>query len=145
MRDVPGVGVLAADAGDVRPVALGAPLERVVVHAFGRERIVAVALHLVAQRADHLAVAKVAAFAHIDVAAGEFERRVGPHALHGFDGALQIEERHDLDQAADRDHDENAEDEEDRILLQDVVPGEKRPAVVRLRGAAHALSPHSAG
>ena len=78
----------------------------------------AVTLDLVAQCADHLAVAKVAAFAHVDVAAGELERRVRPHALHGLDGALQIEERDDLDQAADGDHDENAEDEEERALLQ---------------------------
>ncbi len=86
----------------------------------------AVALDLVAQRADHLAVAKVAAFAHVDVAAGEFQRRVGPHALHGFDGALQVEERDDLNQAADRDHDEDAEHEEDRVLLQDMMLGEER-------------------
>ena len=59
---------------------------------------------------------------------------------HGLDGALQVEERDDLDDAADGDHDENAEDEEERIPLQDVMPGEKRPAVVRLRGAAHGLS-----
>jgi hypothetical protein len=104
----------------------------------------AVALDLVPQRPDHLAVAKVAAFAHIDVAAGELEGRVGPHALHGFDGALQVEERNDLDQAADGHHDENGDHQKDRVLLQDVMPGEERP-VMRLRGAAHDSGPHSAG
>ena len=51
---VPFVGVLRADAGEIRAGALRAPLERPVVHALGRERIVAVALDLVAQRPDHL-------------------------------------------------------------------------------------------
>ena len=45
----------------------------------------AVALDLVAQRADHLAVAEIAALADVDVAAGKLERRVGPHALHLLD------------------------------------------------------------
>ena len=49
-------------------------LEGMVVHALGRERVMAVALDLVAQRPDHLRVTIVAALAHIDVAAGEFER-----------------------------------------------------------------------
>jgi hypothetical protein len=51
-------------------------------------------------------MAVVAALADIDVAPGEFERRVGPHALHLLDGALEIEQRCDLDDAADGD-DEN--------------------------------------
>ena len=58
-----------------------------VVHALGGEAVVAVALDLVAQRADHLAVADVAALADVDVAAGQLERRVGPHALHLLDRA----------------------------------------------------------
>ena len=86
--DVPLVRILAADAGEIRPGALGAPLERMVVHALGGEAVVAVALDLVAQRADHLAVAAVAALADVDVAPGQLERRVGPHALHLLDRAL---------------------------------------------------------
>src|SRR5258708_10849760 len=46
---------------------------------FRSERIGAVAVDLVAQGADHLGMAGVAALANIDVAAGEFERRVEPH------------------------------------------------------------------
>ena len=103
VRDVPAVGVLAADAGEVGPGALRAPLERVVVHALGGEAVMAVALHLVAQRADHLAVAIVAALADVDVAAGELERRVGTHALHLLDRGVEQEQRRDLDEAADGD------------------------------------------
>ena len=46
----------------------------------------AVALDLVAERADHLAVAEIAAFADVNVAAGKLERRIGPHTLDLFDG-----------------------------------------------------------
>ena len=81
----------------------------------------AVALDLVAQRADHLRVAEIAALAHVDVASGELERRVGPHAVDLFDRVLQVEQRHDLDEAADRDHDQDADDEDDRVLLEDGV------------------------
>ena len=80
MVAVPFVGIFAADAREIRAGALRAPLERVVVHAFGGQRIMAVALDLVAQRADHLRVAEIAAFAHVNIASGELERRVGPHA-----------------------------------------------------------------
>jgi hypothetical protein len=50
-----------------------------VVHGFRRQAVVAVAFHLVAEGPDHLAVAVVAALADIDVAAGQFERRIGTH------------------------------------------------------------------
>ena len=123
MRDVPFVGIFGADAREIRPGALRAPLERMVVHALGGERIMAVALDLVAQRPDHLRVAEIAAFADIDIAAGQFQRRVRPDAVDHLDRALQIEQRGDLDEAADRDHRENAHDEDDRILLEDLMPG----------------------
>ena len=80
-----------------------------------------VALDLVAQRADHLRVAEIAALSHVDVAAGELERRVGPHAVDLLDRVLQVEQRHDLDETADRDHDQDADDENDRVLLEDCV------------------------
>ena len=72
-----------------------------------------VAFGLVAERADHLAVADIAAFADIDIAPRQFERRIGPHALHFFDGVLEVEERRDLDDAADGD-DEEAQDQQER-------------------------------
>src|ERR1035438_6709722 len=81
----------------------------------------AVALDLVAQRADHLRMAEIAAFAHIDVAPGELERRIGTHAVDLFDRVLQIEQRHDLDQSADGDDDQNADHQNDRILFEDGV------------------------
>jgi hypothetical protein len=64
---------------------------------------VPVALDLVAEGPDHLAMAGVAALADVEVAAGELERAVGAHALDPLDRALDREQRHDLDQAADRD------------------------------------------
>ena len=102
--DVPLVGVATADAGEVRPGALRSPLEGMVVHRLGGEAVVAVAFHLVAHRPDHLAVADVAALAHIDVAAGELERGVGAYPFDLLDGVLDVEQRHDLDDAADRHH-----------------------------------------
>ena len=102
MGDMPLVGIFAADAGEIRAGALRAPLERMVVHALRRERVMPVALDLVAQRPDHLRMAEIAALADVDVAPGELERRVGPHALDLLDRALQIEQRRDLDDAADR-------------------------------------------
>jgi hypothetical protein len=61
----------------------------------------AVALDLVPEGADHLAVADIAAFADVDVATGKLQRRVGTHPFHLLDGVLEIEERRDLDDAAD--------------------------------------------
>ena len=72
--------------------------------------------------ASHLGMAGVTAFAHIDVAAGKLERRIGPHALDLLDRALEIEEGSDLDKAADRDHQQDADDQDDRVLLEDLMP-----------------------
>jgi hypothetical protein len=66
-----------------------------------------ITFHLITHRADHLTVADIAALADIDIAAGQFQGRIGAHALDGFDGVLQIEQRHDLHQAADQ-HDQKA-------------------------------------
>ena len=117
MLDVPFVGIAIADAGKVRSGALRPPLERMVVHRFRRQAVVAVAFDLVAERADHLAVAGVAAFADVDVAPGELERRIGPHPLHLLDRVLQVEERRDLDDAADGDHHERADQQERRVAF----------------------------
>ena len=80
-----------------------------------------VTLHLIAQGADHLAVAQIAALANVDVAPGKLERGVGTHPVHLFDGALQVEVGHQLDQATDGNHDKDADCENDRVLLEDRV------------------------
>src|SRR5690606_26743019 len=85
--NVPLVGVLTADASEIGPRPLRAPLERMVVHALRSEAVMAVTLHFVTQRADHLAVTGIAAFADVDVPTGLLERGVGPHALHLLNGA----------------------------------------------------------
>ena len=61
----------------------------------------AIALHLVAHRADHLAVAAIAAFADVDAAPFQLQGRVGAHPFDLFDGVFQVEQRHDLHQTAD--------------------------------------------
>ena len=122
MRDVPFVGIFATDARQIGTGTLGAPLERVVVHALGRERVMAVALDFIAQRADHLRVTEVTALADIDVASGEFERRVRPDAIDFLDRALEIEQRSDLDETADGDHHQDSRDQDDRVLFEDLVP-----------------------
>src|SRR5690606_3158240 len=132
---VPFVGVATADAREVRPGALRAPLERVVVHAFGGERVVAVALDLVAEGADHLAVAGVAAFADVDVAAGLLERGVGPHALDLLDRVVDPEQRRNLDHAADHDRNEGEHAEKRDVALDLLV----------LLGEAHFADSYSAG
>ena len=121
MLHVPGVGVTAADAGEVRPGALAAPLERVVVHALGGEAVVAVAFHLVAERADHLAVVDVAAFAHIDVAPRLLERSVRPHTVDLLDRVVDPEERRNLDRAADGHRDEGEDRQKRDVALQLLV------------------------
>src|SRR5689334_23596705 len=63
VRAMPLVAVTTADPREIRSGALGAELERVVVHALARQRVVAVTLGLRTQRADHLRVAVVATFA----------------------------------------------------------------------------------
>jgi hypothetical protein len=72
----------------------------------GRQAVVAVAFDLVAEGADHLAVADIAALADVDVAPGQFERGVGAHPLDLLDGVLQVEQRRDLHDAADGHHQE---------------------------------------
>ncbi len=121
MVAVPIVGIFAADPRQIGAVALRAPLKRMIVLALGGKRIMAVTLDLVAQRPDHLRMAQITAFADIDIAAGEFVRRIRPHAVCGFDGALQVEQRHHFDEAADCDHDQNADQQQDRIALDDAV------------------------
>ena len=81
----------------------------------------AVPLDFVPESPDHLAVAKIAAFAHIDVPARKLERRIRPHPLDSLKRAFQIKERDDLNQSANRDDDQNTENEEERIRLKQIV------------------------
>jgi hypothetical protein len=93
-----------------------------IVHAFGGEREVTVTLDLVAQRADHLRMAEVATLANVDVATGQLQRRVRPDTIDHFDRALQVEQGGNLDQTADRDHNQDPDDQDDRVLFENVVP-----------------------
>ena len=106
------------------PGALRAPQHRMVVFGFDRQRIRAVALDLVAQRADHLRMAGIAALADIDVPARELERRVDPHVGRVFDGLVDGEQRRDLDEAADAGDADDGEHEPDRFAFQPVVKPE---------------------
>src|SRR4051812_30159291 len=67
-------------------------------------------------------MAEVASLADVDVAAGQFERRVGANAVDHLDGALEVEQRRDLDQTADGDHHQDSRDQDDRVLFEDLVP-----------------------
>ncbi len=118
MHRVPFVRVFAADTRKIGPRALRPPLKRMVIHALGGEAVMAVALDLVAKRADHLTMADVAAFADIDVASSKLERRIRPHALHLLDGRAQPIKRSNLDDAADGNGDQDAYEEEDGAPFQ---------------------------
>ena len=72
-----------------------------------------VAVDFVAQRPDHLRMTVVAAFADIDVAACKLQRRVRTYAAHGLDRAFEVVQRHDLDQSADRDHQQGQDHHQD--------------------------------
>src|SRR5690606_34746471 len=117
MQPVPFVAVLAADAREVRARALRSPLERTVVDELAGHRVVAVALRLEAQRADHLRVTRVAAFAHVDVASGEPQRVVRLDARRGLRLVRLHEERRDLREAAERNHERDQDSKEPGVLL----------------------------
>ena len=88
--DMPFVGILAADPRQIRSGSLGAPKHGVVVFGFDRKRVGAVTLDLIAQSADHLRVTGVAAFADVDVASREFERRIDAHVGRIFHGLRMV-------------------------------------------------------
>src|SRR5579872_2141171 len=118
---MPIIGIFGADARKIRTRPLRPPLERMVVHALGGKRIMAVALDLVAQRPDHLRVAKIAPLADIDVAARQLQRRVRANAVDRLDRALQVEQWCDLDESADGDDHKNPGNQDDRVLLEDFM------------------------
>ncbi|MNX82902.1 hypothetical protein D3C86_1146450 [compost metagenome] len=121
MLHVPFVRITVADAREVRPRALRTPLERMVIHGFRRQAVMPVTLHLVAERTDHLAVADITSLADVDVAPGQLQRRVGPHALHLLDGVFEIEERCDFHDAADRDDQQGADQKQRGVAFDDAV------------------------
>src|SRR6478672_8604133 len=121
MRNMPFIGIFGANPREIRPGSLRPPLEGVVVHALGCQLEVAVALDLIAQWPDHLRVAEIAPLADVDVAAGQLKRSVWPDAIDHLDRALQIEQRRDLDQTADRDHRKDSNDQDDRILFENLM------------------------
>ena len=92
-----------------------------VIGALGGQRIGAVAVQFIGQAADHLGMAGIAAFADVDLAARQFQRRVRAHVVGDLDGALDGEERRDLDDAADRGHADDRAHEAHRDLLEVVM------------------------
>ena len=118
---MPVVGILAAQPGKVRTCALGPPQHRVIILRFRRQRIGTIAFHLVAQGADHLAVAGVTALADVDVAPGQFEGRVDPHVGQGFHRVVDGEQGGNLDQTADAGGQDDGHDKADRVLFKIVV------------------------
>src|SRR4029077_17477133 len=81
-------------------------------------------------------MAGIAAFADVDIAAGELERRVEPHVRGVLDRLLDGEQRRDLDQAADARHNNDPKDKADRLAFQPIVKAEYRHdgLLRRLRG-----------
>ena len=149
MGDMPEVGILAADAREVRSRPLRSPQHRAVVLGLDGQRVRSVPLHLVAQRADHLAVAGVAAFADVDVAPGKLQRRVQPHVRRLLDRLVDGEERRDLDDAADARRGDDGDHESDRGTLKLAVEKLRHslipPARRRARRACPLRAPRSSG
>ena len=80
-----------------------------------------VALHLVAERADHLAMAHVATLADVDVAPCLFERGIGPHPLYFLDSIVEIEQRGDLHEPPDGYGHECADGQQGDVALEPLV------------------------
>ena len=66
-------------------------------------------------------MAGVTAFADIDVAARDLERRVNPHVRRVFDGLMDREQRDNLDRAADAGHADDGEQKADGLALEPVM------------------------
>ena len=69
-------------------------------------------------------MADIASLADVYVAPGQFERRIGAHAVNVLDRVLEIEEGRDLDDPADRDDEKREDEEEGGASLQDAVLAE---------------------
>src|SRR3546814_7070496 len=81
-------------------------------------RSMAIALRLVPEGPDHLAMTIIAAFADVDVPPRQLQRRIGTHALHFLDSVVDPEERRDLHDAADGDCDQGCNAQQRNIPLQ---------------------------
>src|SRR5690242_2525643 len=121
MQPMPLVAVAPADAREIRPGALAAPQERMVVDELASHRVVTVTLGLRAERANHLTVAVVAAFTNIDIAPGQLQRRVRLESAHWLSGGALEEKRHDFDQAPDTHHQNDQHDEPAHVLLDELM------------------------
>ena len=66
-------------------------------------------------------MAGVAAFADVDVAACDLERRVDPHVRRVFDGLVDREQRYDLDRPADAGDADDGEHQADGLAFEPVV------------------------
>ena len=110
---MPIIRIFATNTRQIRTGAFAAPLEGAVIHAFFGDGVVTVAFRFPAEGADHLRVAAVAAFAHVDIETGKAQRFIG------FDVAVfrmhlvVKEQRHDLHQAAPDDGKEGEKAEDD--------------------------------
>ncbi len=130
---MPFVRIFVAHARDVRPGPLRSPEHRMIVFGFDGERVRPVALDFVAQRPDHLRMAGVAAFADVDVAACDLERRVDAHARGLFDGLVDREQGYDLHRTADGGNDDDAQHQADGLALEPVMQVEHAASLRRLR------------
>ena len=54
-------------------------------------------------------MASIAAFAHINIAACQFERRIGPHAFDFFNCAIDVKEGRNFNKAANGDNTDNTQ------------------------------------
>ncbi|MDT4847961.1 hypothetical protein FQZ97_820380 [compost metagenome] len=118
---MPLVAVAPAHAVQVGPGALAAPLEGPVVHEFTRQRVVAITQRLGLQRPDHLRVAVVATFSHVDVAPDNLQRGVGLETLHRLGGGFLEEQWNDLHQSTHRDHQHDEHDHQEVVGLDPLV------------------------
>jgi len=91
--------------------------------------VLAVALRLGEDRADHLRVAVVAAFGQVDVPARQLERGVGTHRSDRGHVALDEEGRDDLEERGDGDRDRDVDREPEGQALPTPVPGRLLPDV----------------
>ncbi len=94
-----------------------------VVHAFRRQRVVAVPFDFIAHRTDHLAVAGITTLTDIDVPPYCLQRRIGTHAFDLLDGVFQVEQRHDFHDPADCYDQQRQNEEKRRVGFDEAVFG----------------------
>ena len=102
---MPGIGILAADALQVRANAPGAEEKGMVVLVLAGPAPLAVAQHLGAHGADHLRVTADTALTDVDVPPCRLERRQWRHTLEVLRAQPGAEHGGNLDQPADGDRD----------------------------------------